>query len=663
MMDKHNVEHEFFRYDDTSSEGFRVPARKKSTKVPFYGIFLGAEVQSHGAVKNDIVANVRGKTRLLRKTDDGKLYYNNSDKVDESFKYIKKACGGNYYRDHMPAIASPGHDPKDLELFRKNWKTMSPGDTVQVIKAAEQLERLQSTNPHSVLVALRCGLGYGLPKTSALHAACDSAKEDLAMMLVVAGAEVDIPDENGDTAVHHAAGCEQSQILELLIDAGANMSARNTFNETALHVAIKENSVDCARVLAKNIKGSDINIQDNAGDTVLHSAINAGMRDIISVLLQHPRVNVAIKNYEGETPLHVAVAKANFRATQQILQIRTDIVHEKNKENVTALHMAVTKNLYDIVKTLLTQGRIAVDAVCGQGSRTALSLALEHGHKHVVKVLVDAGADVNKLDADGNTPLHICLMRHHYEIIKILVAAGADVNKQDAKGNTPLHICLMGHHCEIIEILVAAGADVNKQDAKGNTPLHISLMNRRAVKESELNPAVAPKLKAIATELRSIQQGEIDTSLALACFFISNGSSLKMKNSQGLTPLSIPDAMPVLRTLLKWAPKTSKPPAGKRSVGRTAEDGTAVAEGGASSSTESIGAQGPSDEQAHCSTAKEEQQQEEINDRLACAICMEKERTVAFLCGHGTCQECATKIQQCHVCRAPVEKIIKLYEG
>ncbi|XP_077560956.1 uncharacterized protein LOC144175821 isoform X5 [Haemaphysalis longicornis] len=580
MMDKHNVEHEFFRYDDTSSEGFRVPARKKSTKVPFYGIFLGAEVQSHGAVKNDIVANVRGKTRLLRKTDDGKLYYNNSDKVDESFKYIKKACGGNYYRDHMPAIASPGHDPKDLELFRKNWKTMSPGDTVQVIKAAEQLERLQSTNPHSVLVALRClcgcvvqvmevtghgrfiidsgwceatlnpkyvlplttdypgpfsigdprhdisnggkGLGYGLPKTSALHAACDSAKEDLAMMLVVAGAEVDIPDENGDTAVHHAAGCEQSQILELLIDAGANMSARNTFNETALHVAIKENSVDCARVLAKNIKGSDINIQDNAGDTVLHSAINAGMRDIISVLLQHPRVNVAIKNYEGETPLHVAVAKANFRATQQILQIRTDIVHEKNKENVTALHMAVTKNLYDIVKTLLTQ---------------------------------------------------------------------------------------------------------------------------------------------IATELRSIQQGEIDTSLALACFFISNGSSLKMKNSQGLTPLSIPDAMPVLRTLLKWAPKTSKPPAGKRSVGRTAEDGTAVAEGGASSSTESIGAQGPSDEQAHCSTAKEEQQQEEINDRLACAICMEKERTVAFLCGHGTCQECATKIQQCHVCRAPVEKIIKLYEG
>ncbi|XP_077560954.1 uncharacterized protein LOC144175821 isoform X3 [Haemaphysalis longicornis] len=618
-------------------------------------------------------------------------------------------------------ITSPGHDPKDLELFRKNWKTMSPGDTVQVIKAAEQLERLQSTNPHSVLVALRClcgcvvqvmevtghgrfiidsgwceatlnpkyvlplttdypgpfsigdprhdisnggkGLGYGLPKTSALHAACDSAKEDLAMMLVVAGAEVDIPDENGDTAVHHAAGCEQSQILELLIDAGANMSARNTFNETALHVAIKENSVDCARVLAKNIKGSDINIQDNAGDTVLHSAINAGMRDIISVLLQHPRVNVAIKNYEGETPLHVAVAKANFRATQQILQIRTDIVHEKNKENVTALHMAVTKNLYDIVKTLLTQGRIAVDAVCGQGSRTALSLALEHGHKHVVKVLVDAGADVNKLDADGNTPLHICLMRHHYEIIKILVAAGADVNKQDAKGNTPLHICLMGHHCEIIEILVAAGADVNKQDAKGNTPLHISLMNRRAVKESELNPAVAPKLKAIATELRSIQQGEIDTSLALACFFISNGSSLKMKNSQGLTPLSIPDAMPVLRTLLKWAPKTSKPPAGKRSVGRTAEDGTAVAEGGASSSTESIGAQGPSDEQAHCSTAKEEQQQEEINDRLACAICMEKERTVAFLCGHGTCQECATKIQQCHVCRAPVEKIIKLYEG
>ncbi|KAH9372540.1 hypothetical protein HPB48_013050 [Haemaphysalis longicornis] len=84
-------------------------------------------------------------------------------------------------------------------------------------------------------------------------------------------------------------------------------------------------------------------------------------------------------------------------------------------------------------------------------------------------------------------------------VVKVLVDAGADVNKLDADGNTPLHICLMRHHCEIIEILVAAGADVNKQDGEGNTPLHISLMNRRAVKESEINPAVAPKLKAVGS--------------------------------------------------------------------------------------------------------------------------------------------------------------------
>lgn len=145
---------------------------------------------------------------------------------------------------------------------------MSPGDRVQVIKGAEQMKRLQSTNPHSFAVepTLWCGyevrvlnvtelgwfflkdelkdepgtatlnpkcvlplttdypgpfsigeprhdisnggkaLGYVLPKTAALHATCDSAKQDLVTMLVVAGAELDGPDQNGDTAVHHAAG-------------------------------------------------------------------------------------------------------------------------------------------------------------------------------------------------------------------------------------------------------------------------------------------------------------------------------------------------------------------------------------------------------------------------------------------------------------------------
>lgn len=200
------------------------------------------------------------------------------------------------------------------------------------------------------------GLGYGLSKMTALHAACLSGEEDVVTALVMAEADLEEPDENGDRAVHYAAGCKQSRILELLLNSGVDIGACNIFGETALHVAIKENSAACALILAKNIRASDVNIQDNVGNTVLHSAIQAGMQqEIISLILQLPTVNVAIKNQEGETPLHIAVLKATPWETQQILQISTEIVDEKTKKGFTALHYAALNNGYEIIKTLVMQ--------------------------------------------------------------------------------------------------------------------------------------------------------------------------------------------------------------------------------------------------------------------------------------------------------------------
>lgn len=51
----------------------------------------------------------------------------------------------------------------------------------------------------------------------------------------------------------------------------------------------------------------------------------------------------------------------------------------------------------------------------------------------------------------------------------------------------------------------------------------------------------------------------------------------------------------------------------------------------------------------------------EIEDANMCAICLEKARNVAFLCGHGTCVECAASLEVCPMCRKPIEKKITLF--
>ena len=44
-----------------------------------------------------------------------------------------------------------------------------------------------------------------------------------------------------------------------------------------------------------------------------------------------------------------------------------------------------------------------------------------------------------------------------------------------------------------------------------------------------------------------------------------------------------------------------------------------------------------------------------------CPVCLDRLKNMIFLCGHGTCQMCGDRMQECPICRKPVEKRILLY--
>jgi len=67
----------------------------------------------------------------------------------------------------------------------------------------------------------------------------------------------------------------------------------------------------------------------------------------------------------------------------------------------------------------------------------------------------------------GSTPLIDSAMGRHKEVIKILIDAGADVNIKNRDGQTALIIVVGAGDVEITEILVKAGADPDIEDAFG----------------------------------------------------------------------------------------------------------------------------------------------------------------------------------------------------
>ena len=76
----------------------------------------------------------------------------------------------------------------------------------------------------------------------------------------------------------------------------------------------------------------------------------------------------------------------------------------------------------------------------------------------VVKMLIDAKADVNAVDDEGNTALMIACVNNRSLFVRRLIKAKADVNMKDDEGNTALSIAKQFHYKTIENLLIEAGA-------------------------------------------------------------------------------------------------------------------------------------------------------------------------------------------------------------
>jgi ankyrin repeat protein len=303
---------------------------------------------------------------------------------------------------------------------------------------------------------------------------------EAARLLLDAGADPSLATNGGFTPLITAAGYGQLEVLRLLLARGAAVDAVEPRTGcTAFHYACVENQADCVEALAR-AGGCDVGLKDVNGKTGRELADSEGHTAVVerlrAVVAEQLRAAHAAAKSEPEP---AAVAGVGGPADQ--------------------LLDAAMKGDAAVVARLLAAGAdpsasLTGRTVSGQATQsTALHAVAVYGRLEAARLLLDAGADPNLANSNGNTPLMNAAGEGRLEVLRLLLAQGVAVDGADPRtGCTAFHWACHNNQAECAEALARAGCDVGLKDTNGLTGQQLAAA--RGSKEA------ARRLRALARQ-------------------------------------------------------------------------------------------------------------------------------------------------------------------
>ncbi|KAF7232320.1 hypothetical protein EG68_05324 [Paragonimus skrjabini miyazakii] len=210
------------------------------------------------------------------------------------------------------------------------------------------------------------------------------------------------------------------------------------------------------------------------------------------------------------------------------------------------------------VKFLLDNGA-CVDMTDSSGRKsTPLHFAAGYGHRDVVELLLERGADVNARDDGGLVPLHNACSFGHVDVVHLMLRAGSDPNARDCWNYTPLHEAAIKGKVEVCILLLQAKADLRARNLDGKTPIDLAEGSARLAllgdyRKDELLEAARSGNEEKLVSLLTPQNvnchagdGRKSTPLHLAAGYnrskivkilLANGADVVAKDKGGLIPL------------------------------------------------------------------------------------------------------------------------------
>lgn len=236
----------------------------------------------------------------------------------------------------------------------------------------------------------------------------------------------------GQTALHDAAAKGHTDIVRFLLAVGHRHSLRDNLGRSPLHVGVLFGNLAVVFLLLEC--GSDIRCLDMDARTPLSNAfwVWPAQPKVVSLLLGEERELLNFEDEYGRNCAYICAGRGTPELWAEVWP-RGYLAKSRDLTEQNLVSVAASFGNLPMLEYLVETDGVAFDDadICG---RTPLFWAVKNGFIHVVKKLLELGADVHPCDNQGRTPLHLAIIAGYPRIAQWLLAAGSDHTKRDHLG-------------------------------------------------------------------------------------------------------------------------------------------------------------------------------------------------------------------------------------
>jgi ankyrin repeat protein len=375
-----------------------------------------------------------------------------------------------------------------------------------------------------------------------LHLAARHGQHDAVRMLLKLGASIESSDTKGCTPLIRATSSGRQAVVELLLENGANIEAATVKGDRPLHFSTYNNNLKLSKTLLE--RGASCECTSLDGRTPFHGASESsfGSIEMLQLLLDHG-AQIDSAAADGRLPIHRAAKHGRYDLVRFLLNQGTDIDVE-GANGRSPIHFAAAQRSPHTLALLIERGaRVNLSSDIDDDCSYPIHIAANKGLAKNVRLLVNAGSDIDCKNTHSEEPLHLACQNGDKDTVKTLLESGANANATCNRTWSPLNHAADRGQVQLIDALVSYDASLNYRSINGNTILHFVCGRAKQSGSYEF----ALRLLELGASVNAVGRGKytalheatLANDLKMVKMLVQRGANIHATTASAKTPLDL----------------------------------------------------------------------------------------------------------------------------